>query len=149
MQERALGRMIRHTVARGLGRRWVADVQREGTLKERFKVFLKKYGVLGFSISTMVSLSTIGGLYTILNAGVDIPKLINNFLDRVDVSEYRLDRSGSLSKGKSSLVVAFALYKLSLPLRYAFVFTITPIIHKRLPPSVIHAIQNVNKVFIR
>lgn len=95
------------------------------SVAERLKAFFRQYGKLGFAVYMSVSAVTLGSIYLALSSGIDIPSL----LVRLGVPEREWMKSAG------TFAVAYAIYKVLLPLRLFVVAGLTRSIAKRLSGS--------------
>lgn len=92
------------------------------TLKDRVRNFFRQYGKLGVAVYASISAFTFGSIYLVLKSGIDIPGL----LVRIGIPEK------DWMQNAGTAAVAYAIYKLLLPIRLVFVIGLTRTIAKRL-----------------
>lgn len=91
------------------------------SLKERLSQFFRQYGKLGIAVYFSISGVTFGSIYLALRSGVDVPGI----LMKLGIEE----REWMKNAGTAAL--AYAIYKLLLPLRLAAVVWLTRSIARR------------------
>lgn len=96
--------------------------QQPTTLLDRTRIFFKKYGKVGLGVYLLVSSSTFITIYSLIHAGVDVAKLIEWL--GLPVPKW--------SEKASTLIIAYTIYKILLPIRLMVSAALTPPIMKYL-----------------
>ena len=93
---------------------------------ERYKAFLRKYGMVGLGVSFAVSGVSLASLYTALRLGVDLSGPVNSVLAWLHLSNWKV------GERSSAVVAMLAIHKLLMPVRYSIVFAVTPSVQRAL-----------------
>ncbi|KAI5737321.1 hypothetical protein M8J76_012298 [Diaphorina citri] len=88
--------------------------------KEKLKQAFKDYGATVFLFHMGMSLCSLGVWYLIVSSGVDVPELLR----KVNIDESKLQ----LASGASTFVVAYALHKMTAPIRISITLGSAPFI---------------------
>jgi hypothetical protein len=121
------------------------------TLSERMKDLYKKYGKVAITFHFAMWFATYGAMYLLVDQGVDVNKLLNMVgmgkkIDKdapvVETLKQKLDPNANAfswywttiknSDAARKMVVAFALLKLTGPLRTLLTLSVTPALAKAL-----------------
>ncbi|XP_065915355.1 protein FAM210B, mitochondrial-like [Dysidea avara] len=88
---------------------------------ERVKQVLRDYGVVAVLFHTSMSLCVLGGMYTLVDHGVDVGKFLAYF-----------GFHNTATKGLSTFAAAYILYKFTLPIRAMITISCVPLIVRTL-----------------
>lgn len=96
--------------------------QQSTTLLDRTRMFFKKYGRVGLGVYLFVSSGTFITIYSLIHAGVDVAKVIEWI--GLPIPKW--------SEKASTLIIAYTIYKILLPIRLMVSAGLTPYIMKYL-----------------
>lgn len=91
---------------------------------EKLKQAFKDYGATLFLFHISMSLCSLGVWYLIITSGVDVPELLR----KINIDESKLH----LASGASTFVVAYALHKMTAPIRISITLGAAPFIVRYL-----------------